>query len=153
MACWSSAVILVWSSTWLIEWGPSGESWIISAEASWLGLAGALMMWYHSEPELVFVPECGCTCLCGCVSVSLCQCSWILSVWVCVCLYVCMHSDVCTYVHERTCVCALECVCVCSRLLPPTGWSFTFRTGRRDRRLPGCARSLGTVRLAMPGIH
>lgn len=143
MECWSCAAILLWSSTWLIEWGLSGESWIISAEASWLGLAGALMMWYHSEPgPSVFVSECGCICLCVRIE---------------------MHAHILVQLHTRVCMCAVEqvcvhlrvcvCVCACFRLLPPTGWSFTFCTGRRDRRLPGCARSLGTVQLAMPGIH
>lgn len=59
----------------------------------------------------------------------------------------------CVRVRSELCARLYVYVCVCSRLLPPTGWSFTFRTGRRDRRLPGCARSLGTVRLSMPGIH
>ena len=90
------------------EWlkAQRGASWIISAEASWLGLAGS--------PHDVIVerarPEC-------------------------VCESVCMHSDVCTVCARAglcVCVCVCVCACVCSRLLPPTGWSFTFRTGRRD---------------------
>lgn len=113
----SSAVILVCGSTWLIEWRPSGEPWIISAEASWLGLAGALMMWYRSEPG----PSVGAL-VCVAVFLWVCACTH-LSVWVCVCLYMCLHSDLCTCVHMRTCVCvcAFEevyvhssaCVCVC----------------------------------------
>lgn len=93
--------VVMGSSTWLMEWGPSGGPWIISAEASWLGLAGALMMWYHSEPGLsVFVPECGCACL-----------------WVCVCMSVrvyarwCVHSS--THAHWWVCPYSIVGVCVC----------------------------------------
>lgn len=121
MECWSSAVILLWSSTWLIQWGPSRESWIISAEASWLGLAGALMMWYRSEPELVFVPcacECGCICLCGCVSVSLCVHGFCLCgslyVYMCVCIVMCvlMYTSALVCVQMNKCMCTRVCVCL-----------------------------------------
>lgn len=98
MECWSCAAILLWSSTWLIEWGLSGESWIISAEASWLGLAGALMMWYHSEPgPSVFVSECGCICLCVRKEMR-----------------AHMHTRVCS----RTSMCAFGSVRMCVCLLP-----------------------------------
>lgn len=82
-------------------------------------------------------------CFCG---------EWVFVSVLCMC--VCVHALIrvllCSW---TTCTLVCACACDCSRLLPPTGWSFTFCTGRRDRRLPGCARSLGTVQLAMPGIH
>lgn len=66
----------------------------------------------------MFVPDCGCACLCFCES----ACAWMLCVCVCECLYVCMHSDVCTYPHVHPCVCVVEQVCehssVCVCLLP-----------------------------------
>lgn len=106
--CWSSAVILVRRSTWPVEWGPSGASWIISAEASWLGLAGALVMWYHSEPG----PKCVCAAMWVLLSVS----PRVHGFFVCVtlCLYACIFPRVC-------------CAPVCS--LQPVDLSHFARAG------------------------
>lgn len=138
---WSVGVVLpFWCAVppgWLSD-DPAG-----SLESSQLrphGLAWLKPSWCDSQAE-PGGPTSGSTRLSGSDSVSLCALEQVyehlIKDYVCVC----------------ACARAPVCVCVCSRLLPPTGWSFTFRTGRRDRRLPGCARSLGTVRLAVPGIH
>lgn len=125
-------------------------------------LSWGLMAWPGWSPHdviLYWARACVCAGVWVRFSVSLCVHGLCLCGSVYVYMCVCIVMSVLMYTSTR--VCATEqvyahlsvCVCVCSRLLPPTGWSFTFRTGRRDRRLPGCARSLGTVRLAMPGIH
>lgn len=133
----SSAVVLV------TERGPSRGGWgVESSRLRPRGLAWLEPSWCDSAVSQALV--------CLRRSVGVCF-SEPLRAWVfvslspCASACVCMQSGLCTQLYVY--------VCVCSLLLPPTGWSFTFRTGRRDRRLPGCARSLSTVRLAMPGIH
>lgn len=82
------------------------------------GLAWLEPSWCDTIVSQAWVCSCRSVGVLVCVAASACVHGF--RVW----LYVCMHSDVCTYLHvhthtfEQVCVCTRVCVCACVCLLP-----------------------------------